>query len=268
MRRKADSPKRGSIRHRIFSVFFRTIDQNYYSVIEYEPTKLTLGLAAVLTLVGNIGLAYLVMSALGGFDMSYVSWMSPVFGMWWLDVIFVIIGAVFLCGSFHRSKGKPPYSDVAEHVQWMVDKEKKARDERILYDEYKKIYKSLDRLICFRVDHMKAGAWDEMNSQLREVYDALSLHAMRRDLPLSQEIKRYTGTDEFEKLLLAQVRNFGKEIDDLIELWSSQYGFNGLTLYYSPLKDEDGIERFARLLGMETFLETYYEGVPVEDILA
>lgn len=269
MRRKCankDTRSNEPLWRRVASVFYQT---SYYYGTSYVPTTRALVIAYLLVLVGCVGFAYIALKALaavdGGIDMESVLWLDPILGTWWLDAIPLAIGAFVLCtGPFSQDFKTISF---IEKTRWAIDREKKLRDERRLYDVYKKIYQTLDKTVKFRVEHLSAGAWDEMKMQLRDVYDALSMHAMRVDLPSKIEVKSLSGENGFD-VLIDQAKAFHNEISDLVTMWSSKYGLNGLAVCYAPMVDDDKMDHIARALGMDSLIEAYYAGVPVDDILA
>lgn len=247
--------------------------ESSFGTVSYEQTHLADVIAVMFLLVGNMGNAWCLLNEIAKsmpLDVSSIAFASPVLSHIWLNVVLTLIGAVLICGRFRIKHGASGRSELYENVKWRKDKQKKASDERKLYEVYRKAYRSLDRFAKLSSEAAAPGAWERMNIQLLGVYDMLSLHANPhvRTLPLSKEVEHFLGDGKFDEYVVSPVEAFAAELSDLVQIWSSSYGFNGMKVVLGGHGDEERLEHIARSLGIDSLVDAYYSGVPLEDVLA
>lgn len=261
-----------SKKNKILELFF-TSEHAGFSYKTFEQTPLTKGIAVALLLIGNAGIAWCILSTLSksmDIDVSSIAFLGPWLSHAWLNIVLVATGAILLCAHIRIRYGESGRADIVEKAKWRKDKEAKAKDERRLYDEYRKVYKVLSTFMSISIDAMSPGAWERMNMQLLGAYDMLSMHMSPavRSLPMSKVIEHWLGTEQFEEQVLSQVSELAAELEDIVQIWSSPYGFNGVKVVWRGQGDDDSLDRIAKTMGIDDMLDAYYSGVPLEDVLA
>lgn len=243
-----------------------------YNETEYVPTYLTLGIAIGALLFGSFGIAWNIIGELHtimSIDAAPLEFLTPVFSHMWANIVLFAVGIAILCVPVRIRRGESERPVIVEKIRWAKDKDKKAADERKLYSEYKQMYAAIDNLLDVPNLYMVPGAWEKMNCQLFDVYDMLSMHqGPVRTLPMTREVERYLGTKQFDEYVVAPVRAFRKTIEDLVTIWSSSYAFNGLKIVWRIHNEDDRLEHIAESMGVSALIDSYFAGVPLEDVLA
>lgn len=271
MIQRTDDMRNQAQKKRLREFFFKT-GMEGYNIVYYYPTALTMGIAFGLLLMSNMGNAFCLIrwvsdADIMNLDWHVVSWAEPMLGNIWLNLCITLVCAVFIGKEITFKQGESGHWALTEKIKWGKRFEDKARIERKLYKEYKDVYFALDRLIEFRHDAMSPGAWTKMNVQLLGIYDVLSTGHGKRSLPLEAEIASVYGNGDMLEALIEQVWSFRAELSDLIDIWSSSYGFNGVRVGYGNQRDIEALEQIGKTMGIDSIVEGYYNGVPLEDLL-
>lgn len=99
-------------------------------------------------------------------------------------------------------------------------------------------------------------------TNITDIYNKISLRKGKLPMPSVDAYKEMNEEEqeEYSHRLLT-------ELSDLSKIWSSKQAFNGVQVDLYKTKEET-IQETAELMGIDILINAYYDGVPIDDVIA